>query len=165
MLDVERGLRLDSPIGLQHASLLTCGHLSVGITCIRVSDRIWHGKFVLTNIYLGAGNVVASSVERGRLGQTRDGMLGCGVRSCVRAGSVCCDRAVVDDTTPRRRLGLEDLECFASAEEGPDEIRVHYVLEGLKREILQRRGPVADAGVLGSGINDEYLCEVQAHLR
>ena len=117
---------------------------------------------------MGHGNVKLASFDGAGPGQTQHGMLGARVRRRLRSRDVRGDRTVIDDSACQRkrksesesesvryllvepssrsghsrtscgRLRLEDLECFAGAEERSDEVHVQDGREELKRHFIDR---------------------------
>ncbi len=53
-----------------------------------------------------------------------------------------------DERTPRGTLGFEDLERFAGAQEGPDEVHVDDALKGLEGDVLDGHLRRIDSSVL-----------------
>ena len=78
-----------------------CAPSACGTPCVMRCRHLGRG---VADVDLAAGDVVLAAVERGRLGQAGDRVLGGGVGRRVRARRVGRDRAVVDDAPAARRL-------------------------------------------------------------
>ena len=102
----------------------------------------------VADIDLAAGDVVLPAVERGRLGEPGDRVLGGGVGRRVRARRVRRDRPVVDDAPATRLLALHDPERFLRAQEDPGHVHVHHLLPLLVGEVFQRHGGRPHPGVV-----------------
>ena len=88
------------------------------------------------------------AVERDRLRQAGDGVLGRRVGRGVRPRRVGRDRAVVDDAPAPRVLRLHQPERLLRAEERAGEVRRRRPLPLLEGQVLERHGRRARAGVV-----------------
>ena len=114
VLHVEGRLRQHRAVGLQRPGRHVRGHVGGGVA----------------DVDLPAGDVEGPAVERNRLGQPGDGVLGGGVGGGAGAGHVGRDRAVVDDAAALRVLVAHDAEGLARHVEGAVEVDVDHVLPG-----------------------------------
>ena len=97
----------------------------------------------ISNVDLPTRYVVRSTLQGTLARKAGDGMLGRGIGSHARTGRMSGDRAVVDYSTPSRRLPLHGLERFASAKKGARDVGGHNRLPFFKRDVLEaarRRG-------------------------
>jgi hypothetical protein len=136
MIDVHQRLGLDRSVGLRDALRHARGEFGFGIADVDLAD----------------GNVVFAAVERGRLGDAGDGVLGRRVRRGVRARRVGGDRAVIDDAPAARVLVLHDAEGGLGAEKHAGEIDVDDLLPFFKRQVFERNGRRAHAGVVEENV-------------
>ena len=102
----------------------------------------------VADVDLAAGDVVFAAVERRRLGQAGDRVLGGRVGRRVRPRRVRRDRAVVDDPAAARVLRLHDPERLLRAEEDAGQVDVDDALPLLEGQVLQRDRRRADAGIV-----------------
>ena len=131
-LDVHARLDHGRAVGLQHA----LGH------------ALGHRRHGIADVDLAAGDVVGAAVERGRLGEAGDGVLGRGVGDRERPRRMGRDRAVVDDAPAARLLVLHDLHGFLGAQERAGEVGRHHAEPGLVGQLLQRHRRRAAAGIV-----------------
>ena len=88
------------------------------------------------------------AVERGRLGEAGDGVLGGGIGRRVRPRRGRRDRAVVDDAAALRVLRLEHAEGVLGAEERGGEVDVDDGLPLLEGDVLHRDARAPSAGIV-----------------
>ena len=89
-----------------------------------------------------------AAVERGRLGQPGDRVLGGGVGGRIRARRVGRDRAVVDDAAAAGSLRLEHAEGLLRTQKRAGEIGVDHRLPLLEGQIFEGNAGRADTGVV-----------------
>ena len=109
MFHVESRLDLDRPIGLRSAALHPARHVGRGVA----------------DIDLAAGNVVLSSVERGRLGEAGHRVFGRGIRCRVGSRHAGRDGGIIDDPTSHGCLTLHHLERLLRTQEHSGQVDVH----------------------------------------
>ena len=148
------------------ASATCCTSISgsTAIVAVRLRHALRHplghlGERV-ADVDLAAGDVVLAAVERGRLGEAGDRVLGGGVGRGVRPRRVRGDRAVVDDAPAARRLVLHQPEGFLRAQERAGQVDVDDALPLLERQVLER-----DAGRVLAGVVEEHVEPAELLLR
>ena len=124
LLDVHRRLGHERPVGLRHAARHPLGHLGG-----RVAD-----------VDLPAGDVELAPLQRQRLGDPGDRVLGRVVGDRVRPRHVGRERAVVDDAPAARLLRRHRAERRLRAQERAGEVGVHDPLPVLEGQLGHRRG-------------------------
>ena len=120
--DVHHRFGGDRAVGLRHADGHRRGHLGQ-----RVAD-----------VDLAAGDVEGPAVERQRLGQAGDGVLGRRIGNRARARRMRRDRAVVDDAAAHRLLPAHGAKRRPRAQEGAGEIDRHDVVPDLDRDLVDQ---------------------------
>ena len=114
----------DRPVRLRRARRDPLGHLGV-----RVAD-----------VDLAAGDVVGAAVERDRLGQAGDGVLGHRVADGAGPGRVGGDRPVVDDPPALGVLRLHHPHRVVRAQVGAGQVGGHDRLPPVGRQLVHRAG-------------------------
>src|SRR6266567_4756645 len=137
VLGVEGRLRRDRSVGLRYAAADDLGHVRRGVA----------------DVDLAAGDVEVPAVERQRLGQARDRVLGGRVADAPRPGAVRGDRAVVDDPPAARALGLHRPHGVVRAQECAGEVDVHGLLPPGRGDLVRRARRAEDARVVDEQVD------------